>query len=703
MNERNYDFLQRLREIHRPKRRDPQATPAAAEVAITDDWCLVLGDGFAPAGEKALFDLQHYLQVSMGVSLRIAAAEQSCRPCLVLRQQAIADAPRGSFRLEVKDSGIILSTADLQGLWSGIVHLEDTMSFREAPFLPAGCELRQPLIRVRRTHSSCGVDDFPDWQLCAIAHAGFNTIEVFVKDFDRTTRGYCNINELIDRAEEYGIDTFLYNYLPSYKHPDDPDAEEFFDSVYGELFRRYPKAIGIKLCGESLEFPSKDPATTGKRWRESVVDGIPDTRPSPGWWPCQDYPAYLTCIRNAIRKVSPSAEIVINTYNWGYAPAEKRRQLLAALPKDMTVQVTFEIFKQHQVDGLSCPIADYSILATEPGEYFTSECAIAHELGLQLCSTSNSVGATWDFGAASYVPTPYRWITRFKHLNAALENWGVDEHYETHHYAWWPNAVIDLRNANAWSPREEDLEAVLEKVAIRDYGKDAAPQVLSTWRYWSQAMDFYIASNEDQYGPWRVGAAYPLIFQPNITRTMGSKEIQFPTAPQAHFGHRIIKTLYQPYENESQSPGPLRYPKEIRRLEQMLKLWEQGLQTVQSALNLMPERKRPEGQRLVALGQYIFHSIQTTLNVKNWWLLNTKLQASSDKQEMLAILEQLEELAAKEIQNARELIPAVEFDSRLGWEPSMEYVCDKWHLEWKIRQVNSALKEIKTYRKMINL
>jgi hypothetical protein len=33
----------------------------------------------------------------------------------------------------------------------------------------------------------------------------------------------------------------------------------------------------------------------------------------------------------------------------------------------------------------------------------------------------------------------------------------------------------------------------------------------------------------------------------------------------------------------------------------------------------------------------------------------------------------------------------------------MEYVCDKWHLEWKIRQVNSALDEIKAYRKMLFL
>mgnify|MGYP000847810071 FL=1 len=702
MSERNYDFLRRMREIHRPDRRDLQAVPAAHEVAITEDWLLALGAGFAGGGRKALLDFQEYLQVSMRVPVKMAVSDRLTGPRILFQQKEL-DAPRGSFQLEVKADGIIVSTADLQGLWSAIVYLEDVMNFREAPFLPLGSEFRKPLIRIRRTHSGSGMDDFPDWQLSAIAHAGFNTIEVFVKDFDRTTRGYCNINELIDRAAEYGLDTIIYNYLPSYKHPDEPDAEQFFDSIYGELFRRYPKAVGIKLCGESLEFPSKDPATTGKRWRESVVDGIPDMRPSPGWWPCEDYPAYIKAIRQAIRKAKPDARIVFSTYNWGYVSADSRRKFLAALPKDITVQVAFEVFKQNQVGDLSCPIMDYSILATEPGEYFTSECSLAHELGLHPCAISNTIGSTWDFGAVPYVPTPFRWIERFKHLNAALENWGVDEHYETHHYGWWPNAVMDIRKANAWFPREEDLEKVLEKVAVRDYGRDAAPHVLSAWRYWSQAMDFYVASNEDQYGPWRVGPAYPLIFQPNITRTMGTKEIQFPTAPHAHFGYKIVKTLYQPYENANQSPGSLRYPQDIRRLEQMHKLWEQGLQSAQAALKLTPERKRTECERLVALGEYILHSIMTTLNVKHWWLLNTKLQASSDKDEMLAILEQLKELAAKEIRNAQETIPAVELDSHLGWEPSMEYVCDKWHLEWKVRQVNSALQEIETYRKMLEL
>ena len=80
-----------------------------------------------------------------------------------------------------------------------------------------------------------------------------------------------------------------------------------------------------------------------------------------------------------------------------------------------------------------------------------------------------------------------------------------------------------------------------------------------------------------------------------------------------------------------------------------------------------------------------------------------KMQNSTTKEEALALLDEIEKLAYVEIENAKDTIPAVETDSRIGWEPSMEYVTDKWHLEWKIRQVHAALREIATYRGCLNL
>ena len=216
-------------------------------------------------------------------------------------------------------------------------------------------------------------------------------------------------------------------------------------------------------------------------------------------------------------------------------------------------------------------------------------------------------------------------------------------------------------------------------------------------------MDHYVASNEDQYGPWRTGAAYPFVFQPNISRTMMTKEIVFPTAKHAHFGSGIIKTFYTPYENSEQSPGFLRYPAELRSLQKMLDLWNKGLTAAIRAIEFADPGKKEEARRLEALGHFIRNSIITTMNIKKWWQLNIAMQASSSAEEAEACLDKIEALAYDEIKNAEDTIPAVEFDSRLGWEPSMEYVCDKWHLEWKIRQVKSALTEIAAYRKSLHL
>ncbi len=703
--ELNYDFLKRMQVIHKPARRDSSAVLKSGEVELDSSWSIVIPESAGKVMRHAAGDFQDYLFTSMNVSVKLVAEETPAPGARRLVLSAGLDKKSGSFELNVTaDKGITLTGADEKGVFRGTIYLEDTMNLREAPFLSAGVRSREPLARMLSIHSGCGIDQFPDWQLNAIAHAGFTAIDIFTKAPDTTTSGYCNINDVINRAANFGLDAVLYSYLSSYKHPDDSDAEEFFDSVYGEIFRRHPGFSAIHLVGESLQFPSKDPATTGKRHNESVIDGIPDTRPSPGWYTCCDYPAYIRRVYNAVKKVKPEAEVIINTYNWGYMPLEDRKKFLAGLPKDVTVHATYDIFRLNRRGDLSCPTMDYSISAADPGFYFTSEVETAAELGIKnVRVTSNLAGASWDFGTVPYVPVPFRWAHRMQILKKYLKSCGVTSFYDNHHYGWWPNPCNELAKEIFASDGSEDVEQILSGVAIRDYGREAAAQVVETWRTWSNAMDHYVGTNEDQYGPWRVGPSYPFIFQPNISRVMANKELKFPTAPHAHFGYCIIKTFYTPYENINQSPGPLRYPVEIKELEKMLEMWQSGLDGLSKVLPLIPENKKDNGELLFALGKFIRNSIRTTLNMKKWWILNMELQTPSDRNTMLAILDRIEALAQEEIANVKDTIEVVQRDSRLGWEPSMEYVCDQWHLEWKLRQMKSMLIECADYRKMILL
>ena len=71
---------------------------------------------------------------------------------------------------------------------------------------------------------------------------------------------------------------------------------------------------------------------------------------------------------------------------------------------------------------------------------------------------------------------------------------------------------------------------------------------------------------------------------------------------------------------------------------------------------------------------------------------------------MQKLLEEMIEIGKKEIENAEQTIPFVEADSRLGWEPSMEYIGDARHIRWKIRQVSQVIEqELPEYLRIIRM
>ena len=177
-----------------------------------------------------------------------------------------------------------------------------------------------------------------------------------------------------------------------------------------------------------------------------------------------------------------------------------------------------------------------------------------------------------------------------------------------------------------------------------------------------------------------------------------------PSVRYAHFGSKIVKTFYHPFENAQQSPGAMRYPIEIKHLSKMLAKWNDGLECLEKIANDVPCNKKRNLEKMLALGTFIANTLKTTINVKTWWILNMQLFNEKNKTTILNIHAQLEDVALKEIDNAKKTIPIVESHSRLGWEPSMEYMTDREHLEWKIKQVRIVLDyEIPAYKKIIRL
>lgn len=687
MTERPYGFRQRLNTVHTPGRRDPAQRPAGDEIALDDSWRIEVASDAGEYLVRVAQDLQDYLFTSMTVSVpvvRRAAGQAATLPHAIrlATRTEIPEAGAGlsvprSYQLRCEAQGVLICGRDERGVGQGCYYLEDLMNLREAPFLSPGEVVRAPLFSPRMVHSGWGIDQFPDPHLAAIAHAGMDAILLFVKGVDQTTTGYLDVNDLIDRAALHGLDVYLYSYLVSRVHPADPEAEAYYESTYGALMRSCPRARGIVFVGESCEFPSRDPRTTGRLRLDPAPDGKPDPRPSPGWWPCTDYPQWLELLKTVIRRHNPEADIVFWTYNWGWAPEPERLELIRSLPRDVSLQATFEMFEDLQRDGITTRCVDYTVSFAGPGRYFRSEAQTAHQRGLRLYTMSNTAGLTWDIGVIPYEPVPFQWAERHRALLRARADWGLAGLMESHHYGWWPSFVNELAKWAYWSPGPPE-EEMIERLARRDFGPEGGPLAVAAWRCWSAAIGDYVPTNEDQYGPFRVGPSYPLLFEEEPER--------FPSAPYAHFGSGILTTRYHPHRPED-------LPVEIGLLQRMLAAWEEGNEKLERAMILAPARKQLEGQRMLGLGRFIARAVRTAIHTKEWWLLGQELRATTTAAAARAVVERLTALGEAEIANAAATIPLVEADSRLGWEPSMEYMTDRPHLEWKIAQLRRVLDE----------
>jgi len=141
----------------------------------------------------------------------------------------------------------------------------------------------------------------------------------------------------------------------------------------------------------------------------------------------------------------------------------------------------------------------------------------------------------------------------------------------------------------------------------------------------------------------------------------------------------------------------MRVPKERAALEKMKNLIEEGLAFMEKIAD-----KNDKLLKLINMGWFIYRAIITGINATSWYLLKKKLYYVKDKDVIMQTLDEMEELLTEEKENAEKTIPIVRVDSRLGWEPSMEYMTDEEHLNWKIKQVEYVIEvEIARFRKAV--
>jgi len=689
-----YAFRERLLTVHRTDRRDRSLTATAGEYAFADGVRIVVAADAPALVRRAAEDFCDYLIVSMGVNASVKRVGRVEKVGKIGRVDVGEGDGRGgvwigvglsgerSYEIVTSAEGVRILASDARMAAQALYRLEDRMNDRRGPFLAVGTERRQHTFAHRITFAGFGNDVFPDVHLNQIAHHGFTDIEVWLKDYDVISQGARqDVNDLIDRAERFGLGVFLQPRNRAFVHPDDPQAEAMYEAAYGRLAAYYPKATGVSFCGEVCEFPSKDPRANGRSHLDASPKDPSDTRPNPGWFPCIDWADWAKKVLAVFRRHSPTCKFVFSTYNWGNKDEKARADLIAAMPGGITLIPTFEMFEDHvKRNGLVSPVADYSLAFPGPGKYFATEAAQAKSAGIELWSNCNSAGLTWDFGNIPCQPAPWQWKKKWDALKDAHRRWNLSGLRENHEYGWYPSFIAELEKAYLVEG-DVDFDALVRRLAVRDYGEANTDRAVRAWRLWSRAADDYVPTDENQYGPCRIGSAYPYNFFGADLQKGWTPPKDFPLEPGAVFNicHFDFARPIGGLGMAAVVLDKTREQKEIELFESQVADYREGARLFREIAGTLSVGHRENAVRMAALGEYLACACQTVVNLKKGRIA----WRAGDREAVLG-------LARDEYANAEAALAAVDADSRLGWLASSDYTGGRRQIEWKLRKMRET-------------
>ncbi len=701
--EKRYEFKNDLMQIHKPGLRDAKLTPHADEFVFTDGTVILLPADADKVITHAARDFEDFLYTSMGVSVLVGKnAIPGAKTVKIVLNQDIEEASGYmGYRITVEKDSILLEGYDNRGVAQGLYFMEDLIGVRRAPYLKQEIIKRKSVFEGRTSQSPFGMYQWNDEAFAHMAHLGMDTISLWIKDanldkFD----SFVDINNLAERAEKYGIDVMFSLYAKHNVHPSDPGAEAFYENLYGPILDACPKLKGFGLVGEATEFSSKDPKAGLAPRLKNFVDNIPTGKCTPGWWPCYDYAEWVDLIKKVARKHNPNIKVQLSSYNWGYAPEEDRIALIDRLPTDITLQATWDMFEQRQMGSTVQDGVDYSLNFAGPGKYFTSEAEAAKRRGIRLSTNAQASGRTWDFGMIPYEPMPYQWMKRWQGMVEAAEKWGLREILENIHYGFHPSIMVELEKYMFFTPYEGGVtpEQWLQKLIARDFGEENVEKIDRAFRSFSEAITYYPATNEDQYGGFRTGPSFPFWMQdPRVGLTPMPNGGRKPVTRLG--AHQYYWAWYTPdIAGRNSLPG-VRIYDEMELLGKVRTHLQEGM----DSLNQIAEENRSL-EKLKALTVFMINSCTTVINIKEFYIKLQQLSIIGDKEKAAELLDEIEALLIAERKNAEATIPAVQADSRLGWEPMQDYLCDEEALRWKMRQIDYELNfELPKFRKSNSL
>lgn len=710
--------------VHVP-RRNPNASPSAAELAIPDRGRrLVYRAGSSAILEHAVRDFQDYLVTSMGVTVELDAREalddgDDLDNCIVVgtyeQMTGAGSELQGSkdYEIVVSRERVTVCGFDDRGAMHGLYNLEARMNLRQAPFLPADLNtVRHSLHDTRMVLSWMGWMEWPDTLLSHLAHDGFDGIFASVyanPNGDRTTAENstefyarmlfrirpqvpARIRDLIDRAARYGIKVYtpiIYQYLGT------TESEEELRRLVRDILKEFPDIQGYVLLTEGFWY---------KKWgggHGADAEYLKD-------W-ARNWSKAVGIVAAECHRFNPDIEILPWEYNIDFRPqnADMKRYFIKQLPDDTIPLLTWENGKSFEIDGMQGFLRDYSLNQVGPAEVTDAQIAAARERSMKVYCKADS-SSSWQFGTIPYLPFPYQWYRRYE----ALAAYGVDGTLESWSSGYKPNWVAELRAWTCWTDAPP-FDDVLGAIASRIFGADSREDVLKAWDHFSSAIRLVPDTGPRMGTNGAIGN--PLFFEEPPARAATYNYSWSNKGPEAgYLGNGLIP--YWPFtifylvfcpdftnrtnraETYARTASGVQPPEEVNVLPTFLKYlhnavaeMEKGLVLYRAAALRSPQQKRVEAMREVVVAEQLQRMMLSNHAILSFEDLRMQFVTEANAERAKDLLDRMESILRDEIVRTEQSLVAASRDSRLGFQFEQDYVYTPYSLREKLRVLRDTL------------
>ena len=465
------------------------------------------------------------------------------------------------------------------------------------------------------------------------------------------------LREFVGRARQYGIGIYLYvnepRAMPSTFFKDRPEiagvrkdnsvtlctshprVRRWLADSLAHVFREVPGLAGVFTitASENLtncvsHFKKEGCARCAPRTEAEIISEV------------------VATIEEGVHRSNPKAHVI--AWDWGWNRHQRSPETIIRLPKSVWLMSVSEWSLPIERGGVRSEVGEYSISSPGPGPRATFQWQTARARGLKTAAKVQ-FNTTWELASVPWLPVLDLVAEHCARLAAqkvdgTMLSWTVGGYPS-------PNLQVAARFAeNA----DAEPSVVLDAIAAKRYGSQAAPWVRRAWSAFSEAFREYPYHIETMYkGPQQIGATNLLYPEPTgFTASM----------------------VGIPYDDLDGWRGP--YPRDVfaSQFHRMARGWKEGVTLLARAVKLATEEKSATATGDLRLARAAGIHFSSVANQVRYIIGRDRLvDKNLSRSDRRAVRKQLRAIAADEIRLAREQFALSWVDARLGFEATNHY------------------------------